>query len=78
MQRVSRFQFCGSSIAKLGHINGSGDPMKSPKRENLATPGLDSQESRPSDSDLQMLQWTAAGSGPSFCLYVHHDNSERE
>ena len=31
-----------------------------------------------SDGDLQMLQWTAAGSGPSFCLYVHHDDSERE
>ena len=31
-----------------------------------------------SDGDLPMLQWTAAGSGPSFCLYVHHDDSERE
>jgi phosphoglycolate phosphatase-like HAD superfamily hydrolase len=31
-----------------------------------------------SDGDLQMLQWTAAGSGPSFCLYVHHDDSDRE
>jgi phosphoglycolate phosphatase-like HAD superfamily hydrolase len=31
-----------------------------------------------SDGDLQMLQWTATGSGPSFCLYVHHDDSDRE
>jgi phosphoserine phosphatase len=31
-----------------------------------------------SDGDLQMLQWTAGGSGPSFCLYVHHDDSVRE
>jgi hypothetical protein len=31
-----------------------------------------------SDGDLQMLQWTAAGDGPSFCLYVHHTDSERE
>lgn len=31
-----------------------------------------------SDGDLQMLQWTAAGSGPSFCLFVHHDDSDRE
>ncbi|MEN8188464.1 MAG: HAD family hydrolase [Thermodesulfobacteriota bacterium] len=31
-----------------------------------------------SDGDLQMLQWTAAGSGPSFCLYVHHTDAERE
>ena len=31
-----------------------------------------------SDGDLQMLQWTAAGSGPRFCLYVHHDDAQRE
>ena len=31
-----------------------------------------------SDGDLQMLQWTAAGPGPRFCLYVHHDDAERE
>jgi phosphoglycolate phosphatase-like HAD superfamily hydrolase len=31
-----------------------------------------------SDGDLQMLQWTAGGSGPRFCLYVHHTDAERE
>lgn len=31
-----------------------------------------------SDGDLQMLEWTAAGSGARFCLYVHHDDSARE
>jgi hydroxymethylpyrimidine pyrophosphatase-like HAD family hydrolase len=31
-----------------------------------------------SDGDLQMLQWTAAGNGPRFCLLVHHTDSERE
>ncbi|NNF46872.1 MAG: haloacid dehalogenase-like hydrolase [Desulfofustis sp.] len=31
-----------------------------------------------SDGDLQMLQWTAAGSGRSLCMYVHHTDSERE
>ena len=31
-----------------------------------------------SDGDLQMLQWTSAGPGPRFCLYVHHDDAERE
>ncbi|MFO7708948.1 MAG: HAD family hydrolase [Desulfobacterales bacterium] len=31
-----------------------------------------------SDGDLQMLQYTAAGKGPRFCLYVHHTDSERE
>ena len=31
-----------------------------------------------SDGDLQMLQWTAAGSGARFSLYVHHTDAERE
>jgi hypothetical protein len=31
-----------------------------------------------SDGDLQMLQWTAAGAGPRFCLYVRHDDAARE
>ena len=31
-----------------------------------------------SDGDLQMLQWTAAGPGPRFCLYVHHTDAARE
>jgi phosphoglycolate phosphatase-like HAD superfamily hydrolase len=31
-----------------------------------------------SDGDLQMLQYTGAGSGVRFCLYVHHDDAERE
>ena len=31
-----------------------------------------------SDGDLQMLQWTAAGSGSRLCLYVHHTDAERE
>lgn len=31
-----------------------------------------------SDGDLQMLQWTTDGSGPRFCLYVHHTDAERE
>src|SRR6201988_2536181 len=31
-----------------------------------------------SDGDLQMLQWTAAGSGARFAGLVHHTDSERE
>jgi phosphoserine phosphatase len=31
-----------------------------------------------SDGDLQMLQYTGAGSGARFCLYVHHDDPARE
>ena len=31
-----------------------------------------------SDGDLQMLQWTTAGQGSRFALYVHHTDAERE
>jgi len=31
-----------------------------------------------SDDDLQMLQWTTAGSGARFGLIVHHTDAERE
>lgn len=31
-----------------------------------------------SDNDQPMLQWTGAGAGARFCLYVHHTDAERE
>jgi phosphoglycolate phosphatase-like HAD superfamily hydrolase len=31
-----------------------------------------------SDGDLQMLQWTCAGSGARLCLFVRHTDGERE
>jgi phosphoserine phosphatase len=31
-----------------------------------------------SDGDLQMLEWTMAGDGTRFALFVHHDDAERE
>ena len=31
-----------------------------------------------SDGDLQMLQWTTAGSGARFAGIVHHTDAERE
>ena len=31
-----------------------------------------------SDGDLQMLQWTGAGTGVRFCLFVRHTDGERE
>lgn len=31
-----------------------------------------------SDGDFQMLEWTTSGDGPSFGLYVHHTDAERE
>jgi len=31
-----------------------------------------------SDGDLAMMQWTAAGQGPRFMLYLHHTDPDRE
>ena len=31
-----------------------------------------------SDGDLQMLEWTMAGDGARFALFVHHDDAQRE
>jgi phosphoserine phosphatase len=31
-----------------------------------------------SDNDLPMMQWTAAGRGAHFCLFVHHTDAQRE
>jgi phosphoserine phosphatase len=31
-----------------------------------------------SDGDLEMLQYTAAGKGPRFCMLIHHTDSVRE
>ena len=31
-----------------------------------------------SDGDLQMLQWTMAGGGKRFAMFVHHDDTVRE
>src|SRR3546814_20935861 len=31
-----------------------------------------------SDGDLAMAQWSTAGDGPRFALFVHHPDPERE
>ena len=31
-----------------------------------------------SDGNLEMLQWTTAGPGARFALFVHHDDADRE
>jgi hypothetical protein len=62
-------------IAKLDFIDdGPGKPISIQSRigrRPIASFGN-------SDGDLQMMQWTAAGSGPRFCLYVHHTDAKRE
>jgi phosphoglycolate phosphatase-like HAD superfamily hydrolase len=47
--------------------------------------GIDQHIGRPpiaafgnSDGDLQMLQYTCAGSSARLCLYLHHDDADRE
>ena len=43
---------------------------------------IDDKEGKPvgiqSHIDLQMLQWTTAGSGPRFAFIVHHTDADRE
>jgi phosphoglycolate phosphatase-like HAD superfamily hydrolase len=68
----------GPALLKLPEIDfvddGDGKPVGIQKligRRPLAAFGN-------SDGDLAMLQWTAAGAGPRFCLVVHHDDAPRE
>jgi phosphoglycolate phosphatase-like HAD superfamily hydrolase len=62
-------------LAEIDHIDdGPGKPVGIQRfigRRPIAAFGN-------SDGDLQMLQYTAAGSGARFMLLVHHTDSERE
>jgi hypothetical protein len=60
-----------SIVAFVEKVTKPGSPDYVPSEERIATFGN-------SDGDLQMLQWTAAGPGPRFCLYVDHTDAERE
>jgi phosphoglycolate phosphatase-like HAD superfamily hydrolase len=84
-------QIIGSSIVATFEIS-SGTPqlIKQPKVEFIDDgPGKPAGINRfigrrpiaafgNSDGDLQMLQWTAAGTGARFCLFVHHTDAARE
>jgi phosphoserine phosphatase len=84
-------QIIGSSIVATFEIS-SGTPqlIKQPKVEFINDgPGKPAGINRfigrrpiaafgNSDGDLQMLQWTAAGTGARFCLFVHHTDAARE
>jgi phosphoglycolate phosphatase-like HAD superfamily hydrolase len=68
----------GPAILKLPQVNFVGD------KEGKVL-GINQQIGRRpiaafgnSDGDLQMLQWTTAGAGPRFALYVHHTDATRE
>lgn len=64
-----------TKLAKIDHIDdGPGKPVGIQKfigRRPVFAFGN-------SDGDLQMLQWTAAGSGARFAGLVHHTDAERE
>jgi phosphoserine phosphatase len=84
-------QVIGSSVkTKFQIVNGKPDLLRLPE-VNFIDDGPGKPEGinqyigrRPiaafgnSDGDLQMLEWTAAGSGPRFMLLVHHTDAVRE
>jgi phosphoglycolate phosphatase-like HAD superfamily hydrolase len=84
-------QVVGSGIkTKFEHRNGKpvlvGLPELNFIDDNVGKPvGIESHIGRRpiaafgnSDGDLQMMQWTAVGSGRRLCLYVHHTDAQRE
>lgn len=84
-------QVIGSSgVVKYEIIDGKPALMKEPKLEFIDDgPGKPVGINRfigrrpvmafgNSDGDFQMLQWTTAGNGARFGLYVHHDDAARE
>jgi hypothetical protein len=89
---ISPEQVIGSSGVTTFQIGADGKPalMKEPKVEFVNDgPGKPVGINRfigrrpilafgNSDGDLQMLQWTAAGSGARFMGIVHHTDAERE
>jgi hypothetical protein len=60
-----------SIIEFVERVTKPGSPDFVPDTERIAAFGN-------SDGALQMLQSTAAGSGPRLCLYIHHTDAERE
>jgi len=77
---VTKFEMRGSKpvLVRLPEVNFIDDKAGKPVainqhigRRPIATFGN-------SDGDLQMLQWTAAGSGARFMGLVHHTDAKRE
>ena len=50
------------TVARIGVAGGAVVPGAQPRTRRHA----------------RQLQWTAASSGSRYCLYVHHDDAERE
>jgi phosphoglycolate phosphatase-like HAD superfamily hydrolase len=65
-------------LVKLPELGSNDDKEGKPVNINLHIGRRPVMAFGNSDGDLQMLQWTAAGDGARFCLYVHHTDAERE
>ena len=65
-------------LVRLGELNFNDDKAGKPVAINQHIGRRPVMAFGNSDGDLQMLQYTGAGSGARFCLYVHHDDADRE
>jgi phosphoserine phosphatase len=65
-------------ITRLPELNFNNDKAGKPVAINLHIGRRPIASFGNSDGDLQMLQWTTAGEGPRFALYVHHTDEKRE
>jgi hypothetical protein len=65
-------------LMRLRELNFNNDKEGRPVAINLHIGSRPVMAFGNSEGDLQMLQWTAAGDGPRFGLYVHHTDVERE
>lgn len=65
-------------IMRLPELNFNNDKAGKPVAINLHIGRRPIASFGNSDGDLQMLQWTMAGEGARFALYVHHTDEKRE
>ena len=65
-------------LVKLPELGSNDDKEGKPVNINLHIGRRPIFAAGNSDGDLEMLQWTAAGSGPRFCMLVHHTDADRE
>ena len=65
-------------ITRLPELNFNNDKAGKPVAINLHIGRRPIASFGNSDGDLQMLQWTTAGEGARFALYVHHTDEKRE
>ena len=65
-------------LVKLPELNSIDDKEGKPININLQIGRRPILAFGNSDGDLEMLQYTAAGTGPRLMLLLHHDDAERE